>query len=108
MSSKTQINIYISYLQFSALLANLGGILNGVLLIFNLIVYYINNMFYQMEFINDNFRIKNKELVESKILVSKSLEDFFTMSKLSQNGEKILINKPDNSLNTVYHRKTQR
>jgi len=83
MSSKYQSKTYISYLKFSTLLANVGGIIQFLLLIINITVYYINNYYFDSECIRLFYRIHNKTVINQKrrINTSRFFQNYSNISK---------------------------
>ena len=104
MSSDINYKYHLSYPQIWQIFANLSGVLNAVYFVLNFGVYYINNMLFQMEFINDTYRIKNKQTFLNKPNITKSIE-YLNLTRLNRTGEKLTINKPSSSANIGVMRK---
>jgi len=104
LSSDKNYKYSLSYPQVWQIFANLSGVLNGVYFILNFGVYYINNMLFQMEFINDTYRIKNKQTFLNKPNITKSIE-YLNLTRLNRTGEKLTINKPSSTANLGVLRK---
>jgi len=75
MSSKYQSITYVSYLKFSTFLANVGGILQSILIILNIFVYYINNHYFDAECMKSFYRINNQRAFNQKKIINSS--EFF-------------------------------
>ena len=88
-------NIYISYMEFSQFLANIGGILNNLMVCFSLVVYYVNNVIFQMEVIQDLFRFKNKESKENKQIFKNAVREMMD-KPINRNMIEISKNQPPN------------
>ena len=81
LASKNQSNIYLSFLQISELLANIGGILNSIVLMIKLIMHYVNNSIYQIEFIQNLYRVKTKESNEGNKNIKKIFGEIINISQ---------------------------
>jgi len=76
LSSKSQTNIYISFLIFSELLANIAGFVNNIIIFSQLLVYYTNNSIFQIDFFNKQINMNNnKNNVNKKKIFKKVFHD---------------------------------
>jgi len=72
MSSKYQTITYVTYQQFSTFLANVGGILQSILIFLNMVIYYINNHYYDTECMRNFYRVNNQSASNQKKIIHSS------------------------------------
>jgi len=72
MSSKYQTTTYVTYQQFSTFLANVGGILQSILIFLNMVIYYINNHNYDTECMSAFYRVNNQSAYNQRKIINSS------------------------------------